>query len=212
MRTRDRRPDARATSTGVAPGRPSTPAAPPAAACSRSARSSSDASASGGSKSWRTTPKAKSRSSSVPRERRTRMPLRRSPGRAAASSAVLPIPAGPSTTTKCRVPLRASASADSIRASSPLRSSSGLEVPASLIRATAPSSNEVNVYCPTQARTTTERRVVVPPPDIRSCTGSRRAQKSGGSTVRITRPRLDGSRSSDPELERELDTSREATT
>ena len=55
---------------------------------------------------------------SAPRERSTRIPLSAATVRAAASSAVSPIPAGPSDDHEpCRVPLRASASADSIRAS-----------------------------------------------------------------------------------------------
>ena len=76
VQDRERGIDARGglTIRGGAPGSPSRPAATPAAACSRSARSSSDASASGGSNSWRTTPKAKSRSSSVARDRSTRIP------------------------------------------------------------------------------------------------------------------------------------------
>ena len=62
---------------------------------------------------------------SVARERRTRIPPSAAAVRAAASNAVLPIPAGPSTTTNLPRPVRASASADSIWASSSCRSSSG---------------------------------------------------------------------------------------
>ena len=69
----------------------------PRPAGSRLARAA-DASASTGSKSWRTTPKAKSRSSSAPRERSTRMSWPAATARAADRTAVLPMPAGPSTT------------------------------------------------------------------------------------------------------------------
>ena len=83
------------------------------ATCSSSARSSSEASASGGSNSWRTTPNAKSRSSSVPpRARSTRIPSSAAVPRAAASSAVLPIPAGPRRRRTLPRPVRACASAD----------------------------------------------------------------------------------------------------
>ena len=78
-----------------------------------------------GSKSCRTMPKGNSRSTSVARERSTRIPLSAATVRAAASSEVFPIPAGPSTTTNVPLPERAWFNADSIRASSPLRSSSG---------------------------------------------------------------------------------------
>ena len=110
-----------------APGRPRSAAAPPLA-WSSSERSSSDASASAGSNSWRTTPNANSRSSSAPRDRSTRIPWSTAVVRAAASNAVFPIPAGPSTTKNLPPPAHASASADSIRASSCRRSSSGLAV------------------------------------------------------------------------------------
>ena len=75
-----------------------------------------------GSKSWRTTPKAKSRSSSAPRARRKRVAPSSAESRAAASTADLPIPAGPSTTTLRPDPSRAAAIAAPMHASSRSRS------------------------------------------------------------------------------------------
>src|SRR5262249_1670774 len=67
------------------------------------------------SNSWRTTPKAKSRSSSEPRAPRTRRPLRRAAALAASRIAVLPRPTPPSTTrSRPRpTPERTAASSDS---------------------------------------------------------------------------------------------------
>jgi hypothetical protein len=106
----------------------------PAAPSSSSARSESEASISAGSHSCRTMPNGKSRSSSVARERSTRIPLSAAAARAAASNEVFPIPAGPSTTMNVPLPEHALPNADSIRASSSLRSSSGPVTAAPVIR------------------------------------------------------------------------------
>jgi hypothetical protein len=78
-------------------------------------------------------PKGNSRSSSVARERSTRIPLSAAAVRAAANKEVFPIPAGPVTTTNVPLPERALSNADSIRASSSLRSSSGPVTAAAVI-------------------------------------------------------------------------------
>ena len=83
-----------------------------AAAPARSdARSAPAASRTGVSKSRRTTPKANSRSISLPRAVSTRAPERAAERDAAASSALLPPPAAPSTTTRLPAPARAAATA-----------------------------------------------------------------------------------------------------
>ena len=170
------------------------PAATPALDWSSSARSSSDALASGDSNSWRTTPNAKSRSSSVPRDRSTSIPSSVAAARAAASSAVLPIPAGPSTTRNLPRPDRASSSADSIRASSSFRSRQRAPVAARLRgwaasssgRVGASESEAVNVSRPYGALQRREARPAFPKTDIRSVTACVRAagthvtEKQGG--------------------------------
>ena len=80
------------------PGRPSSRAATPGGPSNSCDRSSSDAPATTGSTSWRTTPNANSRSSSAPRARNTLKPSLSAASRATANNTVLPIPAGPSTT------------------------------------------------------------------------------------------------------------------
>ena len=82
---------------------------------------SSVPSARAGSRSWRTTPKANSRSSSAPRERSTCIP---SVGHGARGGEErrFAVPAGPSTTTSVPRPSRARASDPSIRARSSSRS------------------------------------------------------------------------------------------
>ena len=122
-------------------------AATPALDWSSSARSSSEAFASGDSNSWRTTPNAKSRSSSVPRDRSTSIPSSAAVPRTAASSAVLPIPAGPSITRNLPRPDRASSSADSRWASSSFRSRSVAQA-SSPGRAGASETAAVNVSRP----------------------------------------------------------------
>src|SRR5580765_2326861 len=122
-------------------------AATPALDWSSSVRSSSEAFASGESNNWRTTPNAKSRSSSVPRDRSTSIPSSAAVPRAAASSAVLPIPAGPSITRNLPRPDRASSSADSRWASSSFRSRSVAQA-SSPGRAGASETATVNVSRP----------------------------------------------------------------
>ena len=97
--------------------------------------------------------------------------------RAAASSAVLPIPAGPSITTNVPRPERASASADSIRASSSLRSRSVAAARAGRACA-SDAASAVNVS-PIRSATTTERDRV-PKADIRSVTACVRARGTHG--------------------------------
>ena len=107
----------------VAPGRPRNAAAIAASPCRSSERSNSSASTRIGSNSCRTTPYANVLSSCEPRACTTRMLRPAAAWRAAASSAVLPIPDGPSTTTSLPLPRHASASAESMRSSSSVRSS-----------------------------------------------------------------------------------------
>ncbi len=105
------------------PGRPNSRAATPGGPSSSWDRSSSDAPATTGSTSWRTTPNANSRSSSAPRARSTLKPSASAASRAAANNTVLPIPAGPSTTSAPPRPCRARCRHSPIRSNSRSRSS-----------------------------------------------------------------------------------------
>jgi hypothetical protein len=96
----------------------------PATPFSKSSRSTADAFASTGSKSCRTTPNGELPPSSVPRPRSTRMPRASAIARDPLSTAFLPIPAGPSTTTRLSPRSRARSSAAATLASSPSRSRS----------------------------------------------------------------------------------------
>ncbi len=80
------------------PGRPNSRAASPGGPSNSWDRSCLDAPAGTGSTSWRTTPNANSRSNSAPRALSTVKPAASARSRATANNTVLPIPAGPSTT------------------------------------------------------------------------------------------------------------------
>ena len=105
------------------PGRPNSRAATPGGPSNSRDRSSSDAPATTGSTSWRTTPNANSRSSSAPRARSTLKPSPSAASRATANNTVLPIPAGPSTTSAPPRPCRARCRHPPIRSNSRSRSS-----------------------------------------------------------------------------------------
>src|SRR5215470_7099764 len=90
------------------------------------------AAASNGSNNCRATPNEKPPSSSPPRPDKTRMPASPARSLASLSKELLPIPAGPVTTSTPPVPARAPSSSPPIRPSSPARSnrSSSIKSPA----------------------------------------------------------------------------------
>src|SRR5262245_33526823 len=107
----------------LAPGSPSTRPASSAGPWSSADRSSADIAIIAGSTSWRTKPKPNSRSSCAPRPRITRSPRAVADSRTAASTAVLPMPARPSITSRLPWPDCARSSVASARDMTSSRSS-----------------------------------------------------------------------------------------